>query len=524
MPSGRHWDAVVIGSGFGGSTVALKLAEAGMSVLVLERGRWVDRDESAWSTHAIHIDQKYRGQTPFEAHAPGLRGLVYPNHTVGGNSVFYGAVSFRHRADDFRRRSRFGDASPERVFVDWPFSYQDLAPYYDQAERLLGVVGVAGVDPTEPPRDSDYAGAPPPYATPARRVARAARKLGLRPFPIPLAINSNGGNGRSRCVRCLTCDLYPCKIGAKNDLCVTVLPEAVRHGAVIADRVTATALVRKRGRITGVQYLDLDTGETGTISTALAVVSGGAIGSPRLLLASGLGEVEPNGGLIGRYLMRHCSGVVAGFFTAITNPERRFHKQVAITDFYSGGPNGGGPVGPWGMIQSLQVPPPEFIKMVMPFPSDLIGTLSHKRNIFLMCLAEDVPQFDNRVTLHPEKTDLYGQPIAMVRYEHHPDDLARRSALYRVAKRIMRKAGAWAWVHMATRSFSHAAGTCRCGTDPAHAVLDPMCRFFGIPNLFVVDASFMPTSGAVNPSLTIAANGLRVGEYIVAQWTDMPRP
>ena len=525
MSSDRSWDAVVIGTGFGGSTVALQLAKAGMSVLVLERGRWVDRDDSAWSTRAIHIDQKYRGHTPYEADESKLEGLVYPNHTVGGNSIFYGAASFRLRVDDFGRRSRFGDASSDGDFVDWPFAYEELAPYYEQAERRLGVVGLGGMDPTEPPRGSDYIGAPPPYASPAKRVVQAGTKLGLRPFPIPLAINFNGGNGRaaSRCVKCLTCDMFPCKIGAKNDLSIAVLPDAIRHGAVIKDQVTATKLLWTGGRVTGVEYLDLRDGQTVTVSCDVAVVSGGAIGSARLLLASGLGEMEPNGRLVGRYLMRHCSGIVVGFFPSRTNPEGQFHKQVAITDFYFGGPNGGRPAGPWGMIQSLQVPPPEFLKTT-PFPVNVIGPRSYERNIFLMCIAEDVPQLDNRVTLHPTKHDQYGQRIAKVRYSHHRDDLMRRRALFREAVRVMRKTGAWAWVRIPVNTFSHALGTCRSGTDPAKAVLDPSCRFFGLSNLFVADASFMPTAGAVNPSLTIAANGLRVGEHIANHWADITRP
>ncbi|MFQ5691285.1 MAG: GMC family oxidoreductase, partial [Gemmatimonadota bacterium] len=206
-----------------------------------------------------------------------------------------------------------------------------------------------------------------------------------------------------------------------------------------------------------------------------------------------------------------------------TNPERQFHKQVAFTDFYHGGPNGDRPAGPWGMIQSLQVPPPDFIKTA-PFPVNLIGPRTYHYNIFLMCIAEDVPQFDNRVTLHPTRRDRYGQPIAQVRYTHHPDDLERRRALYRQAKRLVRKAGAWAWVQMPVSTFSHASGTCRAGTDPTQSVLDPHCRFFGLPNLFVVDAGFMPTVGAVNPSLTIAANGLRVGQRIADRWDEVTGP
>lgn len=519
--STQRWNAVVIGTGFGGSTTALKLARAGMSVLVLERGRWVDRDDSAWDAQTILLDQKYQSTTPYVADNLSNRTWLYPNAAVGGASVFYGAASFRLREGDFERRSRFADQSPpDAAFADWPISYADLSPYYDEAEQLLGVLGVAGTDPTEPPRGADYCGAPPPYAPPARRVAAAARQLGLQPFPIPLAINYHDGNHRAKCIQCPTCDLFPCKIGAKNDLSVTVLPEAISRGAVVKDQTVATKLVTDDGGIAGVECVDLRTGKTFTASGDVVVVSAGAIASARLLLASGLDRVEPNGRLVGRYLMRHCSGIVLGFFLSKTNPEQLFHKQVAITDFYFGHPSRRPPAGPWGMIQGLQVPPREYMVRAAPFLIGHIGYLTQAHQIYLICIAEDMPRFDSRVTLHPTRQDIHGQPIAHVSHRYHRRDLQGRKALYREAARIMRKAGAWARGYKHIDTFSHAMGTCRFGTDPATAVLDPWCRFFGIPNLYVVDGSFMPTSGGVNPSLTIAANGLRVAEHIAREWTE----
>jgi choline dehydrogenase-like flavoprotein len=492
-------------------------------VLILDRGRWVDRDDSAWDTKAILLDQKYRGSTPYDAPQIGGRKLMYPNTTIGGSSVFYGAASFRLREADFERRRQFGLSSgTDEAVVDWPIRYADLAPFYEEAEQLLGVSGVAGIDPTEPPRQNGYSAPPPPFSAPARRVAAAAQTLGLHPFPIPLAINFYHDNGRARCVQCTTCDLYPCKIGAKNDLSVTVLPHAMQLGAEVRASTEVTTLRMRNGRATGVNCRDVTTGETFEITAEAVIISAGAIGSARILLGSGLGELEPNGPLIGRYLMRHCTGVVVGVFPFETNPEQSFHKQVAITDFYFGDAQQVGPPGPWGMMQGLQVPPPEYLASA-PGPLGLMASRLHGNFIFLICIAEDEPRPENRVHLHPSATDASGTPIARLEHAHTRRDRQGRRALYRQGRRLLHEAGAVFAAPKPISTFSHQLGTCRFGTDPSDAVLDPMCRVFGVPNLFVVDGSFMPTSAGVNPSLTIAANALRIGTHITTTWEDVQR-
>jgi choline dehydrogenase-like flavoprotein len=510
------WDLVVVGTGFGGSMVALAAVRAGLRVLLIERGRWVDRDDSAWDPQAILLDRKYRSASPFETPRYGFgRTHVYPDEAVGGKSVFYGAASFRLREADFRLRERYPRVCSDAV--EWPIGYDDLAPFYDEAERLLGVVGVAGIDPTEPRRSGGYAAAPPPYSAPARRLAESATTLGLHPFPIPLAINFASTDGRRSCVQCLTCDLFPCKIGAKNDLSVTVLPAAISGGATVLHSTIALRLVLEGKRVTGVDCVDAGTGQRFRVPCRVCVVSAGAIPSAALLLASGLGAVEPNGAWIGRNLMRHCSGIVIGIFAAPTNPERVFHKQVAIADFYFGGRNGSGPPGPWGIIQGLQVPPPEYIAAEGGFPIGTIGAKTADRQVFLLCIAQDLPDRENRVAIDPAVTDRYGAPIPRVFHRYSRRDRQARGALHREAARILRRAGALIRVRKPINTFSHALGTCRFGDDPARAVLDPWCRFFGVPNLYVVDASFFPSSGGVNPSLTIAANALRVGRHLVAE-------
>lgn len=511
---GEPWDVVVIGTGFGGSMAALPLVNAGLRVLLIERGRWVDRDATAWDPRAILIDRKYRSASPYQ-HGPRL---LYPDEAVGGKSVFYGAASFRMRTEDFALTDRFGGRVPG-VSLDWPISYDDLAPFYDEAEQLLGVAGIAGLDPTEPPRRAGYHAAPPPFSAPAQRIADAARALGLHPFPIPLAVNYKQ-NGRPACVRCLTCDLFPCRIGAKNDLSVTVLPDAMSQGAVVLDNTIAVRLVVEGAppRVTGVECLDAETGRRFVVRCRVCLAAGGAIGSAALLLRSGLSGMRPNGRWIGRCLMRHCSGIVIGLFPFATNPERVFHKQIAVTDFYFGHPGGDAPSGPWGMIQGLQVAPPEYIADQGPFPLGNIGAGTTDNQIYLLCIGHDLPDPGNRVLLDASSTDRYGLPVARILHRYRSRDLRARRGLYREAGRLLRRAGAVVRVRRPIDTFSHALGTCRFGRAPETAVLDPWCRFFGIRNLFVVDGSFMPSSGGVNPSLTIAANGLRVGRFLAEEW------
>jgi choline dehydrogenase-like flavoprotein len=292
----------------------------------------------------------------------------------------------------------------------------------------------------------------------------------------------------------------------------------MEHGARVLDRTAACRLVRHGDEITAVECLDLDTGRRFAVPCRVCVVSAGAIASPALLLSSGLGGVEPNGRVLGRYLMRHCCGIVIGLFPFATNPEEKFHKQVAITDFYLGAGDGRRPRGPWGMIQGLQVAPPEFIAAEAGFPVGTIGARTVRHQIYLMCIAEDLPQAANRVELEPARRDAYGLPVPRVRHRYCRRDLEARRALCREAGRILRAAGATLRVRKPVDTFSHVVGTCRFGDNPESAALDPWCRFFGVRNLFVVDGSFMPSSGGVNPSLTIGANALRVGQFMVASW------
>jgi len=511
MAEDKRWDVIIIGSGFGGAMTALKLAQAGRRVVILERGQWVDR-EQAWDTRQILLDRTYKSLTPFE----NKRQMIYPDEAVGGSSIFYGAVALRMREADFEMNSRF----PQKGYVDWPLSYTDLAPYYDQAEHLLGVAGTKGADPTEPPRAGSFPQAAPAYTEPVRRLCTAAETLGLRPFPLPLAIHFGDDPAREACIQCAKCERFPCKICAKNDVVTTVLPEAIRHGVTVLHNTMALELVYRNNLVHGVKCYDSELQDTFTISAKLFVVGCGSISTTRLLIQSGLANVDPNGKLLGRYLMRHCASLVAGTFPEQPNPDQRLTKQMGIADFYYGREKRF-PKGHWGMIQGMQVPPAEYIAAEMSHGWRALKANQADYQLHLHCLAEDLPRFRNHITLNPHKKDFYGLPIAQVHHRYTWRDRFARWALSRQAAKILRQAGARRIARYPIRNFAYLMGGCRMAHHPEDGVLDPYCRFFNVPNLFVVDSSFMPTATGVNPSLTIAANALRVGDYIINEWEQL---
>jgi choline dehydrogenase-like flavoprotein len=486
------------------------LVNSGRRVLMLERGGWVARGPQNWGVDGAGLTTPhYTAESPYDVMAGGRRYRAGSWHCVGGQSVFYGGASLRFREGDFEPDTEIVEDSG----AEWPFRYDAMEPYYAHAEQLLGVAGDAGGDPTEPPRSSAYPQAPAQLSRPSRVIADAAHRLGLQPFRIPLAIAYEATEGRRACVRCGTCDGYACAAEAKNDIATAIIPGLVRQGMTLRANTVCVRLVRERSRVVYVECVDRVTGERHRFTGERVVLAAGALATPHLLLASNLAVASPAGEAVGRHLLRHRNAVVFGIFARQPNPERSFDKQIAIHDFYHGSVESDSPRGKLGGIQQL-TPPEGLVRAHMPWVvRDPAATLvSHASG--LLVIAEDQPRRENGVAVDWRSVDRFGLPLLRIRHAYTARDEASAAALIAQAKRVLREAGArLTYVH-SIETLSHALGTVRMGVDPATAPLDEHGRYRGLDNLYVVDGSALPRSAGVNPSLTIAANALRIGAHL----------
>lgn len=512
------YDAIIIGSGFGGAMAARPLIDAGLKVLMIERGDWVRRGPENWDVNAAyHLSPYHSMDSPIRVEAGGHFDRMGNLECVGGPSVFYGGVSLRYREADF--------TPPAEIVADsgaaWPIDYRDLEPHYTVAERLLHVHGASGVDPTEPPRSCGYPAPPGPIAEVSRTIAAAANALGMHPVQLPLAINHSAREAnRGKCISCPTCDTYACAIGAKNDIAIRLIPDLLTDGMVLARRMVVRRLVAGTRRIEAVECVDKSDGATLRFRGRQVILAAGALGTPHIVLSSGLAERNPGGQLIGRFLMRHTNAIVFGIFPRVPDRQRRFHKDLGIFDFYFGDPDNSRAPRKLGCIQQFQTPPVGLVRDFLPWPLGTIiaPTLSHLTG--LLTISEDQPQLTNHVRIDPGNRDRFGLSRLIVHHRYTARDMAAARALIRRSRQILRKAGAWLhYVHW-VKTFSHALGTMRMGDDPTRSVVDGCGAFRGLDNLFVTDGSVMPTSAGVNPSLTIAANALRISNYLVRTWRD----
>lgn len=503
-----HYDAIIVGSGPGGALAADSLVRSGARVLMLERGDWVTRGPDNHRPAAVAmLSTYYSHATPYLADTDGGQHQAGAFHCVGGQSVFYAGVALRYRESDFvPAPTRHGDDIP-----GWPFRYHELEPYYARAELALGVSGDAGADPTEPPRTGPYAQQSPALTAVGEHWHAAARRLGLSPFRPPLAIMREGGP-RPACASCGACNGFACARRSKGDASNIVM-SLVDTGLELRTRAAAVRMLSEGGRVTGIEYLDLQTCKLTRVFGDRVILAAGALATPHLLLASGMQWHNPGGRVVGRYLTRHANAVVCGLFPDAPGRGAMSFKEMAIQDFYHAHPRHPS-LGGLGSIQQEALPAAmverELAPVLRPFGRALLSHLAA-----LIVMSEDEPAWGNRVSLDRRTINTMGMPGLRVHHRYAVRDLARRRALIREAGTILREAGAKVCVSRPIDTFSHALGTVRMGNDPATSALDGDGRFRGFANLYVVDGSALPTSAAVNPTLTIAANALRIADRMV---------
>jgi len=506
----NSYDVIIIGSGFGGSMAAKPLVDAGMKVLMLERGDWVKRSvEKNWGQNgSIELSPFYDKSSLLHVPVGGNKPTMGLYSCVGGPSVFYGGVSFRFREADFEKNEQIEGKDAQ----GWPITYNDLESYYTQAESILNISGELGVDPTEPRHSAPLPQKMAPLANISRRVKLSAQELGMHPFQLPLAINYEDKT-RQTCLSCKTCDTFACAVGAKNDLATMVIPELLAKGMTLQHNMVVTKLNTQNGRIVSVDCISKTTKQKFNFKADKFIVAAGSLGTPHILLSSGLQHYNPGGHVVGRYLMRHLNSIIFGIFPGVADKQGRFHKQLAILDYYFGHPKAP-EFNKLGSLQQMPTPPGSLVenelkgmlgKMLSPAVKALSG---------LLAIVEDQPQYTNSLTIDTAFPDEFGLPRVVINHNYSARDHAAMKILTEEAKKIMKGAGALTHYTHGIRTFSHAVGTVRMGSNEKTSALDETCRFRGIDNLFITDGSVMPTSAALNPSLTIAANALRVGELI----------
>jgi choline dehydrogenase-like flavoprotein len=519
MSENNHYDVVIIGSGAGGATLAHKLAPTGKKIVILERGGYVPREKDNWNPRAVNLEGKYQTREMWRD-KEGKELHPHTNYYVGGNTKFYGAALFRLRKEDFGQLYHHGGLSPA-----WPISYQDLEPYYTEAERLYHVHGNEGEDPTEPHRSAPY---PHPAVSHEPRLQQLSDdfdRLGLRPFHTPLGVMLNERDPQaSRCIRCNSCDGFPCLVGAKSDAQVCAVEPALQHKNVTlkthayVERLETSASGREVSKV-----IMRNNGSRQEISADIVVSSCGAINSAALLLRSA-NDKHPRGlanssDVVGRHYMGHVNSVLMAL-SKCPNPTI-FQKSLSINDFYFGSADWTYPMGHISFVGKLDG---ETLKAGAPALAPgwtLEKMAQHSLDFWLT--SEDLPDPDNRVTV-----DANGAIVL----NYRPNNEEGHKRLIAKLKQLMQQQtkckihghecheglfahNIFVGQRIPLAGVAHQVGTARFGHDPKTSALDANCRAHDIDNLYVVDGSFFCSSGAVNPALTIMANALRVGEHLI---------
>ena len=529
-------DFAIVGSGVAGGVIARELSQAGLSVVLLEQGPRLSPAEFGhdelkhWFLSGITNDpvkspQTFRADPSKKAEAATVRPSLWYARTVGGSSVHYTANFWRFHPIDFNERSVLGPISGTG-FADWPLDYAELEPYYTKVEWDIGVSGLAGASPFEPPRTKPYPMPPLPVKSSGVLFERGARKLGLHPFPAPLVINSVPYGGRPACIHCGFCHGFGCEVTAKASTLTTMIPqaEATGHCEVRSESYVMRIETDARGRATGVAYFDAANRQHFQRARAVVVCANGAE-TPRLLLMSESARF-PNGlanssGLVGKYLMFNTASRVNAVFEHELNEYKSVQVSRILHDFYGSDPKRGFYGG--GGLDARLGPQPSMWAQRLATDTHTWGVelktllAEFPRAMVVACHGTSLPVETNSVTLDPELKDAWGMPAIRVTYKDHADDLATSRFLQDRGAEIMEAAGALRVIKapVTEQTFSmHLLGTCRMGDDPRTSVVDRYHRSHDVPNLFVCDGSSLVTSGRGQPTMTIQALAFRAGEHI----------
>jgi choline dehydrogenase-like flavoprotein len=495
-------DVAIIGSGMGGATLAYALRASGLDVVIVERGDFLPREIDNWSTESVFGKGRYRNSdTWYNGHtgAPFKPGVFY---YVGGNTKLYGAMLPRFREEDFSEIQHAEGVSPA-----WPVSYAEFEPWYAQAEALYWVHGAAGTDPTDPWRSGPYPSPALPIDPALAPFASSLKKSGLTPFVMPAGIDY--GQGRP-CVLCATCDGYPCLVDAKRDAEISALWPALDSGKV---RLLPRTIITKLETSLDGTSISGAIGKTGDrdvrINAKRFILACGAANSATLLLRSANGKHDRGLGnssdLLGRNYMVHNST----FLLAI-DPRRKndvsFQKTIAINDWYKASSHSQYPLGNVQMLGKIRE---QMITPMKPWIPKFVSRYLTDHSIDLYLTSEDLPDRENRVT--------FDQDRKAINVFWTPNNLSAHRGLVRKISSALKASGYPLILteRMGIGVNSHQCGTAVFGTDPNRSVLDRNCKMHDLDNLWVVDSSFFPSSTAVNPALTIAANALRVANSLL---------
>lgn len=499
----HSYDIIIIGTGAGGGTLAYALAPTGKRILLLEKGDYIPREKANWDAKALYVEGRYQVEEDWlngkdESFQPGLY------HRVGGSTKVYGAALLRMRERDFETVEHVGGISPA-----WPLKYSDFEPFYTEAESLYKVHGHRGEDPTEPTAASEFPFSALPHEPRIQTVADRLRQQGVQAFSLPMGIDRQPADPKnSPCIRCETCDGYPCLLGAKADAQTCCVDKAIQYENVTL--LTNAQVERLIPDHSGKEIRSVEATVRGVrqqFSADVVVVACGAINSAALLLRSACDQ-HPDGlanssGLVGRHFMKHVTSKI--FAIAPAQNDTTFQKTLAVNDFYFESEAAPFPLGHVHLMgkHHWQTMRPDFPNWV---PRAVLKTLS-RHSVDWWMQTEDLPEPNNRVTL---------KPSGQIQVNYQPNNTEAHQRFKRVFKKALKQAGFPLVIEASVplKVLNHQLGTCRFGPDPKTSVLDLNCRTHDIGNLYVVDSSFFPSSAAVNPTLTIVANALRVARHL----------